>query len=29
MPIDVIQLIFGVTFLGVLAMAGVIVVRDR
>jgi hypothetical protein len=29
MPIDATQLIFGLTFLGVLAMAGVIVVRDR
>jgi hypothetical protein len=29
MPLDAVQLIFGLTFFGVLAMAGVIVVRDR
>jgi hypothetical protein len=29
MPIDAVQLIFGLTFLGVMAMAGVVVVRDR
>ena len=29
MPIDAVQLIFDLTFLGVLAMAGVVVVRDR
>jgi hypothetical protein len=29
MPLDAMQLIFGLTFLGVWAMAGVIVVRQR
>jgi hypothetical protein len=29
MPIDAMQLLFGLTFLGVWTMAGVILVRDR
>jgi hypothetical protein len=29
MPFDAVQLIFGLTFLGVWAIAGVIVVRER